>query len=202
MSGRRISSPIRSLRDPRSAPTCSRRWPTAGTARSARTITRGKHRRAIRLTSIATRTRSRCRCRQFDDQLASLTTGHRRSGWRPATLVPIRPVRVLGRARVVARTAGLRSRVERGAAALRSAQGGSGLRGRAARAVLPACTMTRPDRAPARCSSCRSRRRSTAACRRGSNGATGGAVAVHDEAPDAAGAHRARSLAASVVQLG
>ena len=49
-------------RDARSAEVL-RRLAAAVTVRSARTITRGRHRRAIRPMSIATRTRSRCRCR-------------------------------------------------------------------------------------------------------------------------------------------
>ncbi len=111
---------------------------------------------------------------RFDEQLASLTKAIDEAVGRRPTSYRSGPVRVLGGARVITRTAGIRSGVERGAAALRSAQGADRISWtpRSRRTFLSYDDA--PGQGRARCSSCLSRPRSTAACRRGSNGATGG----------------------------
>ena len=124
--------------DPRSAEVLRGLLRAAATARSARTITPGRRRRAAPRTSTrhpyalslpldAVRRAARVADRRRSTQAVGVRPVSYRSG----------PLRVLGRARVVARARGLPRRVERRAAVLRGAQGRTGLRRRAAHAVLP-----------------------------------------------------------------
>ena len=132
----------------------------AATARSARTITPGKRRRAPRTTCAGIRTRRRCRARSSRRSSTSLTDGDRRapSATRP---VSYRSGRFGFSADHVAgaRTARLPGRVERRAAVLRSAQGRAGVRRGAAHAVLPRLRQRDHAGHAATCSRCRSRRR-------------------------------------------
>ena len=109
----------------------------AATARSARTITRGKRRRARRRTSRRHPYASTLPRDQFEAQLASLTAAITAAvGVRP---VSYRSGRFGFSADHVAALErhGLSRRVERRAAVLRDAQGRTGVRRGAAAAVLP-----------------------------------------------------------------
>ena len=116
-----ITHPVAS--DPRSAEVLRGARRPAATARSARTITPGKRRRA-RADDVARHPyASTLPLRQFEAQLDVADRRHRARRRRAAGVVPLRPVRLLRRARPGARAARVPGRIERRAALLRGAQG-------------------------------------------------------------------------------
>ena len=199
-SGRRISITYPVAQDD-GARTRAGGWRAEATARSARTITRGKRRRSIRPTSIGTHTRSSLPLTRFDEQLSSLTT----RSTRPLARRPMsyRSGRFGFSAAHVSSLEQQGYAVESSVAPLfyEAHKGGPDFVG----APLAPYFLSYDDatnRVQRRCSSCLSRPRSTAGCRLARTALRAGAVALHDETPDETGAPGARSMAASVVQLG
>ena len=149
----------------------------------------------------------RAACVRLDAAAASVRAAARRADrgdrggrGRAAGVVPIGPLRVLGRSRRRARAAGISGRIERRAAVLRVAQGRTGVRGGAADAVLPRVRQRHAAGQERRAGGARVVRRLNRRLPRPSAvRLCTCAAALHDQTRFAGAAARAHALAAAIV---